>query len=208
MSKLRNIVLISILSFVLLSSTLISAIPFDARGSSETSYNQNSSSPSTNRIAESESRAPEFQVNDESEEEKKVNQAPAANAGPDVTVNENQKVTLSADRSKDVDGDDLSYTWTQISPKNPKVNLKNSHSEKILLDIPDVEKSMTFRFLLTVDDGEGGVDKDQMSVRVNNIAEEKNKSVTSTAERDSTIGVQEITNEFVGLDDRIGAQRV
>ena len=212
--------LTTILSFVLISSTLFSVVPFDAKGSSKIRNDLDNSSSKTNLIAESESRAQESQVKDaqadisKSKEERppinkqqKVNHAPSANAGPDVTVNENQKVILSGEASKDVDGDRLSFLWTQVSPKNPKVNLKNSHSEKLSVDIPDVEKSITFKFLLAVKDGNGEEGKDQITVKVNNIGEEKIPTgVTSSSERSSINGEQTITGS-VKLDNRIDVKR-
>ena len=88
-----------------------------------------------------------------SEQEKKFNRAPRADAGPDINVNENEEVTLNAKQSEDVDGDNLSFLWTQMSPRIPKVGLKYSDSEIASFLAPQTHtKPLVLVFSVTVYD--------------------------------------------------------
>lgn len=121
---------------MLFSSTLFSTVPFNARGSSENRNGLSNSSSVTSLIGESQSQNEKSEVRDErsdtsdskegqpsvNKQEKKVNHSPRANAGPDVTVSENQEVSLNAERSNDVDGDKLSYLWSRVSPVSSFLN--------------------------------------------------------------------------------------
>ena len=101
------------------------------------------------------------------------NRAPRADAGPDVMVNEKQTVLLEGGKSTDIDGDKLSFVWTQVSPNKPKIDLNNPRSERPSFVAPDVEKSTTFTLILVVEDGKGGKSNDKIRVRVNNIVEDR-----------------------------------
>ena len=88
-------------------------------------------------------------------------------------VNEKQTVLLEGGKSTDIDGDKLSFVWTQVSPNKPKIDLNNPRSERPSFVAPDVEKSTTFTLMLVVEDGKGGKSNDKIRVRVNNIVEDR-----------------------------------
>lgn len=95
-----------------------------------------------------------------------VNQSPTADAGIDMTLNENSPVTLDGSNSSDPDGDALSYSWVQIG--GPLVNLFNPTSPSPTFVAPDVVAmaSEVLTFELTVSDGYGGVDVDSVEITV------------------------------------------
>ena len=135
------------------------------------------------------------------------NHAPRAEAGPDVMVNERQIVLLDGGKSTDIDGDKLSFAWTQVSPKEPKIDLNNPRSEGPSFVAPDVEKSTTFTLMLVVEDGKGGKSNDKIRVRVNNIVEDRLLNTQPDMnERSSTVIGQAVSKETVKLDDRLSAR--
>jgi hypothetical protein len=185
---------------VLLSSTLISGIPFSARGSAEA--NELNNVTSTNRLpnlepqkeeaTKIEPQRPEAKISTderltEIKQARKDNHAPRANAGPDVTVNENQEVTLNAGRSSDVDGGEVSFLWTQISPGKPKVDLKDSDSKKTSFVAPEIDtKSLVLTFSVTVQDVNGGKDIDTVKVKVNNLQGQRTDQTTDKSQEVNT----------------------
>jgi hypothetical protein len=83
-----------------------------------------------------------------------VNHPPAANAGPDQTVNTGTKVQLDGTASSDPDSDPLTFTWSQLS--GPGVTLSDVHSATPSFIGPQVTSPTTLTFQLLVDDGFGG----------------------------------------------------
>jgi hypothetical protein len=95
-----------------------------------------------------------------------VNSDPIANAGPDMTVNENTMVVLSGSGS-DPDGDTLTYSWVQMS--GPPVPLNGSDSPTPSLMTPFVSAGgVELTYQLTVQDEYGGAAADTVVVRVQN----------------------------------------
>ncbi|MFC6873725.1 PKD domain-containing protein [Halobellus marinus] len=80
------------------------------------------------------------------------NQPPTAVAGLDQTVEEGDSVTLDATGSSDLDGDDLSYDWTQTD--GPDLTLADASSATPSFTAPDVDADETLTFEVEVSDGE------------------------------------------------------
>lgn len=94
-----------------------------------------------------------------------VNHAPLADAGADVTVPENEQVTLDGSGSMDGDGDELTYAWEQTL--GGTVLIDDPTAASIGFTAPDVGAAgEILEFSLTVDDGNGGSDTDVVRVQV------------------------------------------
>jgi hypothetical protein len=94
-----------------------------------------------------------------------VNHDPTADAGADQTRNEGAAVALDGSASQDPDGDALTWTWLQIG--GPVVSLSDTGSAAPTFTAPQVGfGGNTLVFRLTVEDGLGGVDTDEVSIQV------------------------------------------
>jgi hypothetical protein len=95
-----------------------------------------------------------------------ANRAPTANAGPDQTVEENTTVNLDGSGSFDLDGDTISYSWTQTGGAD--VGLSGASTAAPSFTAPDVAQNNPeiFTFQLTVSDGNGSTDTDTVEVTV------------------------------------------
>ena len=83
-----------------------------------------------------------------------------------MTVNENSLVNIDASNSSDPDGDNLTYTWTQLDGANVEINTPNAAS--LSFTAPEVESQITLNFLLTISDSYIDVEQ-QVEVIVNNV---------------------------------------
>jgi len=89
------------------------------------------------------------------------NQAPIANAGADGAYDLRPgQVALDGSRSRDPDGDRLTYEWTQTA--GPAVALRNAASAEARFDSPRTEQRLTFQ--LRVTDESGASDTDTLSL--------------------------------------------
>ncbi len=98
------------------------------------------------------------------------NTPPVANAGPDQTVEAraNPSITLDGSRSRDDDGDSITYAWRQIggtpavlSPTDPQfLNVKPT------FQTPKVDQTTDFTFELVVNDGTTSSAPDQVTITV------------------------------------------
>jgi hypothetical protein len=94
-----------------------------------------------------------------------VNMPPKADAGPDQTVNEGQKVTLSAAGSSDPDDGIAAYRWVQV--QGPSVTLSDPTAIQPSFTAPPVgTQGASLQFELTVTDQGGLQDTDSCIVSV------------------------------------------
>ena len=109
------------------------------------------------------------------------NNAPIANAGPDLEVNENNSISLSGSASSDPDiGDSLNYSWKQTAG-NPVLDISAGVDKEILtFTSPTVSVDTMFTFELIVTDKYGIMNTDIMNVLV--------KDIPSSSASNSTIG--------------------
>ena len=92
-----------------------------------------------------------------------INQPPIADAGSDQTVDSEQAgVTLDGSGSTDPDGDELTYSWTQIS--GPTVSLSGADTATPSFDAPVGPATLSFE--LEACDPEPLCDTDEMTVTV------------------------------------------
>jgi hypothetical protein len=98
------------------------------------------------------------------------NHPPVADAGPDLTVNENQVILLNNSKGSDPDPEDtLIYKWTQIGG-SPFVRLSNNNTATPVFNAPlDIPADTTFTLQFSVTDNHGLIDTDTMNVLVKNI---------------------------------------
>lgn len=107
------------------------------------------------------------------------NTPPTADAGPDLSVEEDAPVTLDGTASSDADGDALTYAWT--SP--PGVVLSDAAAAMPSFAAPNRASPFTLQFSLTVHDGAASSAPDTVSVAV--VAD--NDRPTALAGRDRTV---------------------
>ncbi|NLA75727.1 MAG: hypothetical protein GX846_09720, partial [Deltaproteobacteria bacterium] len=93
-----------------------------------------------------------------------LNGAPTARAGADQTSAGGQVVTLNGSASSDPDGSPLTYRWTQTS--GPAVKLRNTASVQTTFTAPEVTKSQSLVFKLTVKDPQGLKGTDTVVVNI------------------------------------------
>ena len=80
-----------------------------------------------------------------------TNRAPVARAGPDFSVDSATNVALDATASYDLDGDTLTYTWSQSS--GTTVSLTGGSTALPTFVAPTVTTSTTLTFSVSVSDG-------------------------------------------------------
>jgi hypothetical protein len=114
------------------------------------------------------------------------NNAPIANAGPDLEVNENMSLTLSGSASSDLDiGDSLNYSWKQTAG-NPVLDTSAGVDKEVLtFTSPIVSADTVFTFELIVTDKHGTMDKDVMNVLVRDMPSSSASNNTITAPSNS-----------------------
>ena len=97
-----------------------------------------------------------------------VNQAPAANAGSDQTVDELSLVALDGSASADPNGEPLAYRWTQVA--GPTVLLSAANSVQPTFTAPHVAVGgETLTFKLVVSDGQEFRKLDYLNVIITNV---------------------------------------
>ena len=96
---------------------------------------------------------------------RKTNQAPAADAGPDQSVNEGSLVSLDGSAASDPDGDVLTYRWT--APEG--ITLSSETDAKPTFTAPQVSADTQYTFSLVVNDGRTDSPADDVIVTVRNV---------------------------------------
>ena len=96
----------------------------------------------------------------------KVNRAPVARAGDDLTVDPDAAVRLDGSGSSDPDGDILTFAWTQIL--GAQVTLSDAGYVQPSFTAPPQPERLVFR--LTVTDPDGLSDTDEVTVTVRDVA--------------------------------------
>lgn len=99
-----------------------------------------------------------------------LNGFPTAEAGPCETFNENATADLDGTASTDPDNDILSYSWVQVS--GPSVSLTGANTATPTFTAPSIGGCTTYvtlKFRLTVTDGYGGIDTDEVIIKVRNV---------------------------------------
>lgn len=194
MVKIAKFFLFLVLTGILISSVglsgssyYVSQVLAESSNSTKSIYERN------NEVNVAESEATRGEPNTRSKESIsqsksdaiKTNNPPRAHAGPDIVVNEKDNVVLNAEKSTDPDGDKLSYIWSQLSPKNPKLDLKNSDTDKVSFVTPEIGAgAVILTFLLTVNDNDGEKARDIVQVKVNNLREDKKSAKSKESSSD------------------------
>lgn len=96
-----------------------------------------------------------------------ANNAPAANAGDNQTVNELTSVTLSGSGT-DSDGTINKYSWAQTST-GTSITLTNADAATATFTAPDLATDETITFELTVTDNDNATHKDSVDVIITHI---------------------------------------
>ncbi len=91
-----------------------------------------------------------------------TNTPPLASAGADQTVLTGAAVSLSAAGSSDADGDTLLFSWAQTA--GTAVTLSNATTATPSFSAPGAAGTLTFT--VTVNDGRGGTDTDDVNITV------------------------------------------
>ena len=127
-----------------------------------------------------------------------ANRAPTANAGPAQTVDEFSTVTLSGSASSDIDGDALTYSWSQQS--GTTVTLSDATAAGPTFTAPDVTAVNTpevLSFRLTVSDGSLS-NSANVSITVNDAGLGANSLPTADAGPDQNVA-EGVTVNLAGV---------
>ncbi|OGI20749.1 MAG: hypothetical protein A3B68_09440 [Candidatus Melainabacteria bacterium RIFCSPHIGHO2_02_FULL_34_12] len=99
--------------------------------------------------------------------EVRVNRPPVSDAGLDGVVNEGATVKLDGLSSLDLDGQPLTYNWSQIENGTPGVTINDSNSAIATFIVPAVTTNREFIFELKVKDPNGLESTDTVKLKVN-----------------------------------------
>ncbi|UTF61707.1 cadherin-like domain-containing protein [Gilvimarinus sp. DA14] len=91
----------------------------------------------------------------------RVNQKPVVNTGNLRTVADQANVTLGA-TAYDPDGEIVSFEWQQVD--GPSVELESANTQTASFMVPESEQEQRFRFSLRVEDNEGAVATDTVTI--------------------------------------------
>jgi len=97
----------------------------------------------------------------------RINQAPKAITAENMTVIENDTISIDGSNSNDPDGTISHYAWVQTSGAN--VSISNSTQSVASFTVPEVETDTELTFQLTVTDNDGASDSVDVNIAVQNI---------------------------------------
>jgi len=109
----------------------------------------------------------------------KNNQPPVILLSHNVRAIEGQLVTLDASKSFDPDGDPLRFSWEKISPDGTNVNFMDDKSPVASFVVPPLEKKVVILFEVSIFDGNGNTDYDQIQVIASNKEDPASKLAQS-----------------------------
>jgi hypothetical protein len=122
-----------------------------------------------------------------------VGSGPTADAGVAESVSEGDAVGLDGTGSSDLDGDALSYAWTQTG--GPTVSLTGADTATPTFVTPLVDVPTPLTFELTVSDAAGNADTDTVVVTVTDVPAPDPEATVSFADQESdgtTVVVDEV----------------
>jgi len=119
------------------------------------------------------------------------NNAPTANAGPDVVVDAGQQVTLNGSGS-DSDGTIANYAWSQVAGQS--ISLTNTTNASLQFFAPAVEQQSTATLRLTVTDNLGATATDDVVITINPAASNIPPTANAGPNRTVTSGDSVIIN--------------
>ena len=111
------------------------------------------------------------------------NQAPVANAGENITVNEGEQFTLNGSASTDPENDEITFLWNVGNISADDVTL-----ETITCTAPEVTKDTVISVVLQVSDGKLSSEPDTVWVTVKNV----NKKPVANAGADIVVNEGEM----------------
>ncbi len=100
-----------------------------------------------------------------------VNTAPQIDSGPSAsatTTNEQLPITLSVNAS-DVDGDTLTYAWSQTAPGSPMGTFSSTSARVPTWTAPNVTATGTYTLRVTISDGQGGSVQGSINITVQKV---------------------------------------
>ncbi|MCP4324118.1 MAG: hypothetical protein GY787_20135, partial [Alteromonadales bacterium] len=120
-----------------------------------------------------------------------VNQAPTANAGVDLNIDETNTVVLDGIASTDSDGNIVSYSWEQLS--GVQIIISNANQAVATFSAPevDIDTQLIFRLTVIDDDEEDAVDN--VTVIINDIPEDNQAPTVDAGQNQSVLEQSDVS---------------
>lgn len=125
------------------------------------------------------------------------NTPPVANAGSDSSITEGNTAQLNGSAT-DADGDTLTYAWSQVS--GPSVTILNPSSAQASFVAPQVSAPTPLTFRLTVTDGRGGSDTDDVTITVLDSAVNNPPNAVAGPDQGALFGANVMLNGSASSD--------